>query len=87
MSVVASIGESHDVSTRLSVVARACLDLQVQAAGDGEREWRLMAGPEPGALLRRVRPSGVVMLYEGTVGATALNSLMANVLDFVALVK
>ena len=63
---VADRRATHDGCLWLNAAfAAAGFDLQVQAAGDGEREWRLTAGPEPGALLRRVRPSGVVMLYEG----------------------
>ena len=66
---VADRRATHDGCLWLhAAFAAAGFDLQVQA-GDGNSEWRLTAGPEPGALLRRVRPSGTMMHYEGEQGA------------------
>jgi len=69
---VADRRATHDGCLWLNAAfAAAGFDLQVhqQAADEGEREWRLMAGPEPGALLRCVRPSGLVIHHEGERGA------------------
>ena len=67
---VADRRATHDGCLWLNAAfAAAGFDLQVQAAGDSEMEWRLTAGPELGALLRSVRPSGIVVHYEGENGA------------------
>ena len=84
---VADRRATHDGCLWLNAAFAAVgVDLQVQVAGDGEREWRLMAGPELSAMLRRVRPSGVVIHFEGEKGAermVRMVDLMGFVIQYV----